>query len=184
MKGQDQLFSSSKQDWNTPKWLFDYLNSRFGPFDLDAAADDNNHLCEKYFTEQNSALANNWEGKVFCNPPYSKKLQDEFLLQGFTQCALGYAERIVFLIPARTDKGSWHDIIAERSDLIIFIKGRLRFGGAKDSAPFPSAVVVFTPDSVKNSQRIDIAAYPRVEFLDLNKLRLSRRDGHRLEPKE
>jgi len=46
------------------------------------------------------------------------------------------------LIPSRTDTKYWHDYIM-KADEIRFIKGRLKFGNAKNSAPFPSCVVVF-----------------------------------------
>ncbi|MEH7246485.1 DNA N-6-adenine-methyltransferase [Neobacillus niacini] len=49
---------------------------------------------------------------------------------------------VVCLIPARTDTKYWHDYVM-KADEIRFVKGRLKFGGSKNSAPFPSAVVVF-----------------------------------------
>jgi hypothetical protein len=53
---------------------------------------------------------------------------------------------VVCLIPARTDTDWWHTFIMKGS--IFFIRGRLRFGDAQNSAPFPSAVVVFEPPDI------------------------------------
>lgn len=64
----------SRQNWRTPKSLFYRLSHDFGPFDLDAAADDENHLCERYYTEQTDGLASPWFGKVFINPPFKNVL--------------------------------------------------------------------------------------------------------------
>ena len=49
---------------------------------------------------------------------------------------------VVALIPARTDTRFFHDYIYHKAE-IRFIKGRLKFGGCKDAAPFPSMVVIF-----------------------------------------
>lgn len=46
------------------------------------------------------------------------------------------------LIPARTDTRWFHDYIYGKAE-IRFIKGRLKFGNAKQSAPFPSMIVIF-----------------------------------------
>ena len=71
----EALFSSQKMDWETPQDFFEKLNKKY-KFDLDAAASDENHKTEKYFTEKNSALDNDWQGNVFVNPPYGRKIGD------------------------------------------------------------------------------------------------------------
>ncbi len=53
---------------------------------------------------------------------------------------------LVCLVPARTDTAWWFDYCAKGE--IRFIKGRLKFGGSKNAAPFPSAIIVFSPDSL------------------------------------
>ena len=82
-----------------------------------------------------------WRGVCWMNPPYGRTIGNwmkkayESSLEGAT---------VVCLVPARTDTGWWHNY-AMKGD-IEFIKGRLKFGGSKNSAPFPSAVVVFKQD--------------------------------------
>ncbi|WFD12230.1 hypothetical protein [Tepidibacter hydrothermalis] len=46
------------------------------------------------------------------------------------------------LIPSRTDTKYWHEWIFGKAE-IRFIKGRLKFDDSKNSAPFPSAIVIF-----------------------------------------
>lgn len=46
------------------------------------------------------------------------------------------------LIPARTDTRWFHEYIYNKAE-VRFIKGRVKFGEAKNSAPFPSMIVVF-----------------------------------------
>jgi len=53
---------------------------------------------------------------------------------------LGGGAKVVCLVPARTDTTWWHDTIIQHD--VRFLRGRLKFGNSKNSAPFPSALVV------------------------------------------
>ena len=55
------MFSSKTDKWSTPQWLFDRLNNIFS-FTLDACADETNHKCDKYFTENQNGLCQQWGG--------------------------------------------------------------------------------------------------------------------------
>ena len=133
------LFSSQSDEWSTPKEVFEELDREFH-FTLDPCATAENTKCLKYYTKDQDGLKNSWGGEsVFCNPPYSdinkwvEKCYRESLKPGTI---------VVLLIPARTDTKYFHRWIYHRAE-IRFIKGRLRFGGVKNSAPFPSMVVIF-----------------------------------------
>ena len=58
----------------------------------------------------------------------------------------------VMLIPARTDTKRFHDYIYGNAE-IRFIKGRLKFGGCENSAPFPSMIVVFGKEPAERRTR-------------------------------
>lgn len=141
-----QLFTSNKQDWETPQKLFDKLNKEFS-FDLDAAANDTNNKCFKYFSEAEDSLKQDWSifKSIFINPPYDSKKQDEFIKKAY-ETNKKYGNTIVLLVPARTDTKRWHDYILGKSE-VRFLKGRLNFeiNGKpyKDPATFPSAVVIY-----------------------------------------
>lgn len=131
------MMSSKSDEWTTPLELFKKLNRRF-LFDLDAAADNWNHLLDEWYTKEDSGLDHSWEGRrVFCNPPYSqiKLWAAKFIEES------KHARCIVALVPARTDT-KWFQSILASADKVIFIKGRLRFSGA-GSAPFPSALAIW-----------------------------------------
>ena len=133
------MFSSKSDQWATPQDLFDELNKEFF-FDLDPCADESNHKCEQYFTEQDDGLKKSWGGcRVFCNPPYSKI--GDWVRKAYYESVKDNT-LVCLLIPARTDTKYFHDYINHRSE-IRFIKGRLKFGNSKNSAPFPSMVVIF-----------------------------------------
>lgn len=134
------LYSSKEEKWATPQDFFDKLNDEFH-FTLDAAASPDNAKCPVYFTEEQDGLAQSWGGHtVWCNPPYCrktglwvKKAYEEHQRTGCT---------VVMLLPSRTDVRWFHDYILGKAE-IRFIKGRLKFGGNKNSAPFPSIVVIY-----------------------------------------
>lgn len=136
------MTSSNCETWATPQAFFDRLNAKYR-FTLDVCADASNAKCVRYFTEEDNALLQDWGGEIcFCNPPYGDKLA-AFVHK--SRIAAQNGAVVVMLIPARTDTRYWHDDIFPYATEIIFVKGRLKFGNGKDSAPFPSAVVVFTP---------------------------------------
>jgi site-specific DNA-methyltransferase (adenine-specific) len=76
---------------------------------------------------------------VFCNPPYSQigRWVEKAFYEGQKDNTV-----VVMLIPARTDTRWFHNFILHRSEVRL-LKGRLHFSGAKNSAPFPSMVVIF-----------------------------------------
>ena len=135
------LFTSNTNEWATPLAFFDALDKEFH-FDLDPCATDENHKCHRYFTREQNGLAQDWGGaRVFCNPPYGRKIGEwvkkcaEESRKPDTLC--------VMLIPARTDTAYFHDYIYNKAREIRFIRGRLHFNESKAGAPFPSMVVVF-----------------------------------------
>jgi site-specific DNA-methyltransferase (adenine-specific) len=136
------LWSSQKMDWATPQDFFDKLNEEFH-FTLDPCADDQNHKCDKYFTEEQDGLKQDWSGEaVFCNPPYGRDVS-KWVKKCYEETDTGNCLCAVMLLHARTDTRWFHDYIYHKADEVRFIKGRLKFGGQKTPAPFPSMVVVF-----------------------------------------
>lgn len=133
------LFTSNSDEWETPKYLYDDLDKVFN-FTLDPCATKENHLCNKYYTKEDNGLAQDWNGEtVFCNPPYSK------IKQWVEKCYKEYETNgatVVMLIPVRTDTRYFHEYIYHKAE-IEFIKGRLHFSNSKNSAPFPSMIVIY-----------------------------------------
>ena len=138
----ETLFSSRSDEWETPQWLFDRLNRIFC-FELDVCADDNNHKCERYFTKEDDGLSKNWGGwRVWCNPPYGRVIRK--WVKKASETVLDNQSLVVMLVFARTDTKWFHDYIYNNPRAhIFFLKGRLRFSGAKENAPAPSMIVVF-----------------------------------------
>ena len=136
------MFSSQTDQWSTPQDFFDKLNDEFH-FTLDPCADEFNHKCDKYFTKEQDGLLQDWQGEtVFCNPPYGREIK-HWVKKCFDEVYNGQCRCAVMLIPARTDTQYFHRYIYGKAYEIRFIKGRLKFGNSKNSAPFPSMIVVF-----------------------------------------
>ncbi len=133
-------FSSKSNEWTTPQHLFDELNQEFN-FTLDPCATEENAKCSKHFTIEDDGLSKDWSNDVvFMNPPYGREIK-KWIKKAYEESLNGAT--VVCLIPARTDTMYWHDFIFDKADDIRFLKGRLKFGNSKNSAPFPSAIVVY-----------------------------------------
>lgn len=136
-------FSSKTDQWSTPQDFFDELNKEFN-FTLDPCADKSNAKCQKFFTKEDDGLSKDWWGeKVFVNPPYGREI-GKWVKKAYYTHITNVLDGlpIVMLIPARTDTKYFHDYIYGKAE-IRFIKGRLKFGGHANSAPFPSMIVIF-----------------------------------------
>ncbi len=134
------MFSSATNEWSTPQNFFDILDKEFN-FTLDPCCTPESAKCKTYFTEKDDGLSRSWKGHtVFMNPPYGNAIK-HWVRKAYEE-SLGANTTVVALIPARTDTKYWHDYCM-RAKEIRLVKGRLRFGDGKGSAPFPSAVVVF-----------------------------------------
>lgn len=134
------VFSSDRQDWETPQAFFDAVNAEFG-FTLDACATPANAKCERFFTPDDDALKQEWSGVVWMNPPYGYEIRN-WIKKAHQESIKGAT--VVALIPSRTDTAYWHEHVMSASEIRL-VKGRLTFNGGSFSAPFPSALVVFRP---------------------------------------
>jgi phage N-6-adenine-methyltransferase len=141
----DALFSSKTDVWETPISVFNRIERRFGPFDIDVCALPSNAKCGRYFTPDQDGLKQQWNGRCWCNPPYGRTI-GKWIRKAWESSVDG--STVVMLIPARVDTTWWHDYVA-RYATVEFIRGRIRFGGSDNSAPFPSAIVVFRPNKMK-----------------------------------
>lgn len=123
------VFKSASDRWATPTEVYAALDREFR-FDLDPCPLDGH-------VDGLATLYMQWSGRrVFCNPPYGLGLSRWLARAPEATCA-------VFLVPARTDTRWFHELVLPRANEIRFLRGRLKFGGARYNAPFPSMVVVF-----------------------------------------
>lgn len=120
--------TSLRQDWRTPKAVYDALDKEFAFFDDPCPGNGSTR----------DGLIGSWGSPAFVNPPF--KTIAKWVQKAWEQHQQN--KTVVLLIPARTDTRWWHDYCMKAKE-IRFIKGRLKYEGAKFNAPFPSCVVVF-----------------------------------------
>ena len=134
------LYSSQSEEWSTPVDFFAELHREF-QFTLDPCATPQNAKCAHFFTKDDDGLQRDWEANtVFCNPPYGKTMA-AWAKKCFEASRQGAT--VALLAHARTDTRWFHDWVYGKACEIRFLRGRLKFGGAKTSAPFPSLVAIF-----------------------------------------
>lgn len=135
--------SSNTDEWATPKKFFEELNKEFS-FTLDPCATKLNYKCNKYYTKEENGLIQDWsKEKVFMNPPYGREI-GKWVEKAYNESKNG--SLVVCLLPARTDTKWFHNFIYKKHE-IRFIKGRLKFNDGKQSAPFPSMIVIMRGES-------------------------------------
>ena len=146
------MFSSKSDEWETPQDVFDRLHAEFD-FEVDLAASTDNCKCDHWWAKDDDALVQTWHDgflRGWLNPPYSRGLCAKFIDKAARERLRGFLT--VMLLPVRTDTKAFHLNIYDAQKWqarvgveIRLLPGRLRFGGAKAGAPFPSMVVVFRP---------------------------------------
>lgn len=142
---QKAMVSSKTNEWETQQRLFDDLDEEFD-FDLDVAATSKNKKCSIYFDLENDGLKQDWHNlsssACWMNPPYGGHTGN-WIQKALEESKLGAT--VVCLIVSSTDRSYWHNFIFPCASQIRFIRGRLKFGEAKTTAPFASAIVIFSP---------------------------------------
>jgi site-specific DNA-methyltransferase (adenine-specific) len=137
---KDLFFSRQSEEWETPHDFFKMLDFEFC-FTLDPCCTPQTAKCPKFYTKEDDGLKQDWGGEtVFVNPPYGRKIAD--LVRKASEESQKPHTKVVLLLPVRTDTAYFHDLILNKAE-IRFVRGRLCFGGSKNSAPFPSMIVIF-----------------------------------------
>lgn len=137
------MFSSKTDLWATPLDFFQQVDAEFS-FDCDVCALPENAKCAKFFSPEENGLAQQWTGRCWMNPPYGRGIGN--WVKKAYESVQDRADLVVCLLPARTDTAWWHEYVLKAAE-VRFIRGRLKFGDSKNSAPFPSALVVFRKEN-------------------------------------
>lgn len=150
--------SKLRDSYETPAWLFDYLNG-ICKFDLDAAATEQNKKCASYLKD---GLSEPWIGQVFCNPPYSNIMP--WLMKAVIETQSDNCKRAVFVLPAElsTKWGSY--CVNNAAQIIFLVGGRVQFvapKGVKTSSNTKGTMIVLFNDR---------ASHPSTEYWDIKKL--------------
>ncbi len=132
------MYSSKTAEWETPQDVFDHYNQLFN-FQLDVCASEENNKCVNFYSKDDDGLKQHWYGRNWMNPPYGRQIS-KWVEKAWWE-SLDNNALTVCLLPARTDTAWWQNFVLN-ADSVLFVRGRLKFGGQKP-APFPSAIVIF-----------------------------------------
>lgn len=138
MSEENVHFMSKDLERETPQWLFNKLDQIFA-FERDVCANENNAKCEQYFSPEDDALSQDWQGCCWMNPPYGRGIK-KWIIKAIESTENGATT--VALVAARTET-AWFQLCWDYAKYIVFVKGRLTFGEEERCAPFPSAIVIF-----------------------------------------
>lgn len=152
----DGVFSSKSNEWETPQWLFDHMNSIYN-FEVDVCASAHNAKCPVFFTEEDDALSDTWDKMLedrghkkahafWCNPPYGRDIYKWVRCCALESEMMGRSKLVAMLLYARTDTSWFHDYVMDCARDIYFIKRRLKFirdDGKTGPSTAPSMVVIF-----------------------------------------
>lgn len=133
------LFSSDREEWNTPPEIIKSVIEVLGNIDLDPCSNSDitpNIPADMHYTKGDDGLGRPWMGNVYMNPPYGRDIID-WIKKVVYEYEYGDVSEAIVLVPARTDT-KWFKIINEYP--FCLIEGRLKFSGSKNSATFPSVV--------------------------------------------
>lgn len=116
--------TDARDEWRTPRFVFDYMARRFF-FEVDVAATEQNALCRYKFTRETNGLEQHWShfSTAWCNPPYSKL--DPWLEKAVAEAADGCTT--VMLLPTPNGEERWGRWLYDTASEVIFINGRLTF---------------------------------------------------------
>jgi phage N-6-adenine-methyltransferase len=146
------LFSSNYQAWETPDEFFESAHAEFG-FDVDVCAEASNAKLMRYFSPDDDGLSQPWAPLTcWMNPPYGREIK-AWMRKAFEESIRGAT--VVCLVPARTDTSWWHEYAALAE--VRYLRGRLRFKGAKAGAPFPSALVILRPREFRRNNEAELS---------------------------
>lgn len=141
------LFSSATPEWYTPQHIIEAVLGMWIQIDLDPCSnsgdfDTANVPAASYWTKDDNGLAQEWHGRVYMNPPYGDEIAAwvERMVRAYENSEIAEA---IALLPARTDT-AWYQTLADYR--MCFIRGRLKFSGSENGAPFPSVVVYLGVD--------------------------------------
>jgi len=140
------LFSTGDGKWRTPRELFIRLDGIFH-YDLDAAADSEDALCERYIDEETNALMVPWQPAraIWLNPPFGDGLYD-WMIKVVIEAQHESRPVVTVLLPVRTET-NWGQFILAHSRMVLFFDKRIRYvhpdpERSQRSPGFPSMLCV------------------------------------------
>lgn len=136
---------NTTDEWYTPKEIIDAL----GPFDTDPCAPVHPlwPTARIAYNKNDDGLKQEWYGRVWLNPPYSRPLIEKFV-EKMVEHNNGIA-----LLYNRCDSKMFQDIIFQKATAMKFLRHRIRFyrpDGTRGGSPgCGSILIAFGQDNAR-----------------------------------
>ncbi len=131
---------TGEEEWYTPREYLDSVVSVLGAIDLDPASSAMAQVrvgAARFFSVDDDGLAQEWRGRVWMNPPYSRGLIDKFISKAVSEYRAGRVSEAILLTHNYTDTGWFHEAVGAASAL-CFTKGRVKFIGSDGRVAAPT----------------------------------------------
>ncbi len=122
-------FNTGCNEWYTPEKYIELARAVLGAIDLDPASHpiaQQTVRAARFFTEADDGLKQEWSGRVFCNPPFSKGLMSPFVDKLLTEIASGNVREAILLTHNHSDT-RWFHLLLGAVQRVCFTEGRLDF---------------------------------------------------------
>ena len=143
-------------DYGTPLSLFTEACEKYHCTPVvDYFASDTNHVCDKYYTQEQNAFTKSFKENGFINPPYSRKLMPRVMKKAWEE-HLEHNIELMILAYSKTDTRWWWNYVENKAE-VHFIKGRIKFldgngNPTKKPAPYPSCWIIYRAKPTMNVQ--------------------------------
>lgn len=132
---------TDSNSWGTPKEFFNIWHEKYN-FIVDACANEKNKKLTRYWDIKKDGLAQDWsKERVWCNPPYGRGHIKKWVKKAYEESLKG--SFVCMLLPVWTSDSWFHDYVVPYHSALEFVKGRIKFEGAKDVARFANMIVTF-----------------------------------------
>ena len=148
-EGNHLAKGTGENEWYTPPEYIAMAREVMGGIDLDpASSDEANKVvgAVTFFDADADGLAQEWAGRVWVNPPYSRDLMPRFVEKLKAAFQSGDVSAAIMVTHNNTDTG-WFHSLAEVTGAICFPAKRIRFYRGEDvAAPVNGQMFIYLGD--------------------------------------
>jgi len=132
------IANSGNNHWHTPPNIIQAAREVMGQIDLDPASDRRANTlinAAKYYSPDDDGLIQEWRGRIWLNPPYSRALLPQFATKLAAEIADGNIIEAIVLVNAGMETKALRTLTA-KCPYICFPRSRVSFLGPDDK-PVP-----------------------------------------------